>query len=84
LNLDIKTTTWSLVIISLAILGIICNNNVDAAEVFTMRLKIDLTKLPDTEKLKVIAFANGEFDIKFIDNIQDMKSKSISVPLPFK
>jgi hypothetical protein len=57
---------------------------VDAAEIFTIEAKIDLTKLPDTEKLKVIAFANGKFDIKFIDNIQDMKSKSISVPFTFQ
>jgi hypothetical protein len=34
--------------------------------------------------LKVIAFANGESEVKFIDNIQDMKSKSISVPFIFE
>jgi hypothetical protein len=55
-----------------------------AADEFIIEAKINLTKLLDTEKLKIIAFANGEFDIKFIDNIQDMKSKSISVPFTFQ
>jgi hypothetical protein len=34
--------------------------------------------------LKVIAFANGEFDVKFVDNIQEMKSKSILVSFTFE
>ena len=79
LNLHIKITISSFVIVSLTILAITYSNNVAAVEVFTVEAQIELSKIPDVEKLKVVGFANGESDLKFIDNIQDMKSKSISV-----
>jgi hypothetical protein len=34
-------------------------------EVFTIEAKINLSKIPDAKKLKVIAFANGQSDVKF-------------------
>jgi hypothetical protein len=60
------------------------SNDVNGVEVFTIEAKIDLSKIPDAERLKVIAFANGQSDVKFVDNIQDMKLKSILYLLPLK
>jgi hypothetical protein len=73
-----------LVLISLGILGIISSNNASAVENFSIEAKIDLTKIPDLEKLKVIAFANGESATKVIENAQNIKLKSISVPFTFE
>jgi hypothetical protein len=73
-----------LVLISLGILGIISSNNASAVENFSIEAKIDLTKIPDLEKLKVIAFANGESATKVIENTQNIKLKSISVPFTFE
>jgi hypothetical protein len=72
------------VLISLGILGIISSNNASAVENFSIEAKIDLTKIPDLEKLKVIAFANGESATKVIENTQNIKLKSISVPFTFE
>jgi hypothetical protein len=75
LNLDIKITILSFVLMSSTILSIICSNSVSAVEVFTVEVQIDLLKIADVVNLKVLAFANGGSDLEFIDNIQDMKSK---------
>ena len=78
-----KIFIMPLVLISLGILGIISSNNASAVENFTIEAKIDLTKIPDLEKLKVIAFANGESATEVIENAQNIK-KSISVSFTFK
>ena len=84
MQLDSNILVSSIVFASLIILGLLSTNNTFAAEIFEIEANIDLSKIPDSEKLKVIAFANGEFDVKFVDNIQEMKSKSISVPFNFE
>jgi hypothetical protein len=84
MQLDSNILVSSIVLASLIILGLLSTNNTFAAETFEIEANIDLSKIPNTEKLKVIAFANGEFDVKFIDNIQEMKSKSISVSFSFE
>jgi hypothetical protein len=84
MQLDSNILVSSIVLASLIILGLLSTNNTFAAETFEIEANIDLSKIPNTEKLKVIAFANGEFDVKFIDNIQEMKSKSISVSFTFE
>jgi hypothetical protein len=63
---------------------IISNNYTFAAEeYFSIKAKIDLTRIEDGEKLKVIAFANGHSQVKYIE-IKDIKSKSISIPFTFE
>ena len=84
MQLDSNILVSSIVLASLIILGLLSTNNTFAAETFEIETNIDLSKIPNTEKLKVIAFANGEFDVKFVDNIQEMKSKSISVSFTFE
>lgn len=82
--LNNKILISSFLFILLNILVIISCNNAVAAVNFTVDAKIDLTKIPDPEKLKVIAFANGESAVKYIENIEDIKSTSISVPFAFE
>ena len=84
MQLDINIRAYSIVLASLIILGLLFYNNTFAAETFEIKANIDLSKIPDSKKLKVIAFANGESDVKFIDNIHEMKTQSISVPFTFE
>lgn len=74
----------SIVFALLISFGLLSYNNTFAAETFEIEANIDLSKIRYSEKLKVIAFANGESDVKFVDKIQEMKSKSISVPFTFE
>ena len=82
--LDKKILVSSFIFISINILVISSSNYAIAAENFTIIANIDLTSIPNPEKLKVLAFANGESAVKYIENLNNVKSKSISVPFTFE
>lgn len=82
--LDKKILVSSFLFISINILVISSSNYAIAAENFTIIANIDLTSIPNPEKLKVLAFANGESAVKYIENLNNVKSKSISVPFTFE
>jgi hypothetical protein len=84
MHLDNKILVSSFLFISLNILVILSSNYAMAAENFSIIANIDLTTIPNPEKLKVIAFANGESAVKYIENLNDVKSKSISIPFTFE
>jgi hypothetical protein len=60
MHLDNKFLVSSFLFISLNILVILSSNYAIAAENFTIIANIDLTTIPNPEKMKVLAFANGE------------------------
>ena len=84
MDLDNKFLLSSFLFIALNILVILSSNYAIAAENFTIIANIDLTTIPNPEKLKVLAFANGESAVKYIENLNDVKSKSISIPFTFE
>jgi hypothetical protein len=84
MHLDNKILVSSFLFISLNILVILSSNYAIAAENFNIIANIDLTTIPNPEKLKVVAFANGESAVKYIENLADVKSNSISIPFTFE
>ncbi len=68
---------------SFALLLIIPGKNAIAVENFLIEAKIDLMEIPDPQKLKVVAFANGEEKVKYIEDIPDAKSGTITIPFTF-
>jgi hypothetical protein len=74
------TSLASMLILSL--LAIVVSNDVYAADTFTIEAKIDLTKIVNPEKLKVVAFANDETKTTNID-IDEKNSKVVTVPFSF-
>jgi hypothetical protein len=82
MHLDNKILISSLLFISLNILVILSSNYAIAAENFNIIANIDLTTIPNPEKLKVIAFANGESSVAYVENIKGIKT--VSVPFTFE
>lgn len=68
---------------SFALLFIIPGKNAIAVENFLIEAKINLKEIPDPEKLKVVASANGETQVKYIEDIPDAKSGTITIPFTF-
>lgn len=68
---------------SFALLFIIPGKNAIAVENFLIEAKINLMEIPDPEKLKVVAFANGDTKVKYIEDITDAKSGSVTIPFTF-
>ena len=68
---------------SFALLLIIPGKNAIAVENFVIEAKIDLMEIPDPENLKVVAFSNGEAKVKYIEDIPDDKSGTITIPFTF-
>jgi hypothetical protein len=68
---------------SFALLFIIPGKNAIAVENFLIEVKINLKEIPDPEKLKVVASANGETQVKYIEDIPDAKSGTITIPFTF-
>ena len=67
------------------VLLVVSSNRLIAAESFSIDAKIDLTKIPNPGKLKVIAFANGDTSVKYRENLTEIKSSSsITVPFTFE
>ena len=60
----------------------ISSNRVIAADEFTIEAKINLQKLDDPAKLKVVASANGVTQVKNVTG-EDLKSKSTTVSFQF-
>ena len=58
------------------------SNQVMAAGKFTINAKINLQKLNGADKLKVVASANGDTQVKNVTG-KDLKSKSTTVPFRF-
>jgi len=58
------------------------SNKAVAASDFTIEAKINLKKLDNPNKLKVVASANGYNKTKIVEG-EDLKSKSITVSFPF-
>jgi hypothetical protein len=54
-----------------------------AAGKFTIEAKINSGNIPNPDKLKVVAFANGDTQVEYIDDITKTKSKKISIPFKF-
>jgi hypothetical protein len=79
MHLDNKILVSLFLLISLNILVILSNNYVIAVENFTVVADIDLIKISNPEKLKVIAFANGEYSVKYIENLDDVKSNTLRI-----
>ena len=84
MHLDEKILLSSFLFIALNILVILSSNYAIAAENFTVIANIDLTTIPNPEKMKVLAFANGQSAVKYVENLSDVKSKSISIPFTFE
>ena len=61
---------------------IIAHNQVMAASKFTIDAKINLKKLNNPSKLKVVASANGDTQVKILEG-EDLDLKSITVSFPF-
>ncbi|MGE5822656.1 MAG: hypothetical protein ACM31M_08790, partial [Nitrososphaerota archaeon] len=57
-------------------------SKVAAADEFTIEAKIDLEKFSGSDKLKVVASANGDNKTKIVQG-EDLKSKSTTVSFPF-
>ena len=51
-----------------------------AAGKFTIEAKINSGNIPNPDKLKVVAFANGDTQVQYIDDITKTKSGKISIP----
>lgn len=71
---------------SFALLFIIPGKNAIAVENFLIEAKINLKEIPIPEKLKVVAFANGDTKVKYVDNLDnltDAKSGTITIPFAF-
>jgi hypothetical protein len=54
-----------------------------AAEKFTIEANINSGNIPNPDKLKVVAFANGDTQVQYIDDITKTKSKKIFIPFMF-
>ena len=74
------TSLASMLILSL--LSIVVSNKIFAADTFTIEAKIDLTKIVNPKKLKVVAFANDETKTTNLD-IDEKTSKVVTVPFSF-
>jgi hypothetical protein len=84
MHLDNKVLISSFLFISLYAIIILYSNYAIAAEYFTIVAKIDLTNITNPEKLKIIASANGESSVKYVENLKDTKLKSLSIPFTFE
>lgn len=75
-------STISLLILILSFTTIIAHNQAMAASKFTIDAKINLKKLNNPSKLKVVASANGDTQAKIVEG-EDLDSKSTTVSFPF-
>lgn len=75
-------STISLLIMILCFTIIMAHNQVMAASTFTIEAKINLKKLNNPSKLKVVASANGDTQAKIVEG-EDLDSKSTTVSFPF-
>jgi hypothetical protein len=75
-------STISLLIMILSFTIIIAHNQVMAASKFTIEAKVNLKKLNNPSKLKVVASANGDTQVKIVEG-EDLDSKSTTVSFPF-
>ncbi len=81
-NLPFSFLFFSVValVFSIALLG--SSNKVIAAGKFTIEAKINLKKLDNPNKLKVVASANGENQTKYVEG-KDLNSETASVSFQF-
>jgi hypothetical protein len=75
-------STISLLVMILSFSIIIAHNQVMAASKFTIDAKINLKKLNNPSKLKVVASANGDTQVKILEG-EDLDLKSTTVSFPF-
>jgi hypothetical protein len=73
----------SVAFISSILLISIFSGVVFAEESFTIEAKINMKKIDNPEKLKVVAFANHETKTKYIEDKEVLKSPTITVPFTF-
>ena len=80
LNKKILSLSVGIIILSFSIIN--SHNQIFAARDFTIEAKINLQKLKDPAKLKVVASANGDTQIENVTG-KDLESKSTTVSFRF-
>lgn len=75
-----STITSSVMILTLSLFS--AHNQVVAADEFSIEAKVNLKKLNNPTKLKVVASANGDTQTKILE-ADDLNSKSTTVSFPF-